>query len=146
MMTLNEMTIHYSQGTDLTPFKILSSQSAHELLREAWAGDMEIRERFYVIYLNNSNQVKGVSLISVGGITGTTADVRLILGPALKSLSTAIILAHNHPSGKLKPSTADLALTNKVKEAGQLMDIAVLDHVILNAEYGYFSFADEGRL
>lgn len=146
MITLNEMTIHYSQGTDLTPYKIMSSQNAHDLLREAWAGDMEFRERFYVLYLNNSNQVKGVSLISVGGLTGTIADVRLILGPALKSLSTAVILAHNHPSGKLKPSSADLALTNRLKEAGKLMDIAVLDHVILDAENGYYSFADEGRL
>ena len=81
--------------------------------------------------------------LSKGGITGTIADVRLILSVALKTLATGLILAHNHPSGNLKPSEADIQLTQKVKDAAKLMDIEVLDHMILSSN-GYFSFTDDG--
>jgi DNA repair protein RadC len=86
--------------------------------------------------------VIGSYQLSKGGITGTIADVRLILSVALKTLASGLILAHNHPSGNLKPSEADVSLTNKIKEAAKLMDIQVLDHIILS-DCGYFSFADE---
>ena len=81
--------------------------------------------------------------LSKGGITATIADIRIILSVALKTLATGLILAHNHPSGNLKPSEADVNLTNKIKEAAKLMDIQVLDHLIL-ADGGYYSFSDEG--
>ena len=81
--------------------------------------------------------------LSKGGITGTIADVRLILSVALKTLATGLILAHNHPSGNLKPSEADIQLPQKVKDAAKLMDIEVLDHMILSSN-GYFSFTDDG--
>lgn len=98
------------------------------------------------MYLNRANRVIGVYKVSVGGITGTVADPRLILSVALKSAATSIILAHNHPSGNLKPSRADLELTTKIKTAAQLMDITVLDHLIVTSDEGFLSFADEGLM
>ncbi len=90
-------------------------------------------------------QVLGYTLISEGGITDTTVDVRVILQAALLTNSVAIILAHNHPSGNLKPSRQDMEITKQVKNAAQLMRITVLDHLILT-DAGYYSFADEGQL
>ena len=93
--------------------------------------------------LNRASKVIVSYQLSKGGITGTIADVRLILSVALKTLATGLILAHNHPSGNLKPSEADIQLTQKVKDAAKLMDIEVLDHMILSSN-GYFSFTDDG--
>jgi DNA repair protein RadC len=81
----------------------------------------------------------------MGGISGTVTDVRMIMQTALKSNASAIILAHNHPSGNTEPSDADKKITSKIKEAGQLLEIAVLDHLILTSET-YLSFADEGLM
>ncbi len=83
--------------------------------------------------------------LSKGGITGTIADVRLILSVALKTLATGLILAHNHPSGNLKPSEADKKITNKIRQAAKLLDIELMDHIIISNE-GYYSFMDEGVL
>ncbi len=106
-----------------------------------------LQERFVVMYLNRSNRVLGIYPISIGGITGTVADTRLILSVALKTAASSIMLAHNHPSGSLKPSATDIDLTKKVKEAAKLMDITVLDHIILSPLEGdYYSFADEGLI
>lgn len=89
--------------------------------------------------------MKATVMISQGGLDGTVADLRIIFAIALKSLSTSIVVAHNHPSGNKKPSAADTKLTKKIKDAGELLDIQLLDHLIL-VENGYFSFADEGLL
>jgi DNA repair protein RadC len=89
--------------------------------------------------------VIGSYQLSKGGLTGTIADVRLILSVALKTLATGLILAHNHPSGNLKPSEADKQITSKIRQAAKLMDIEVLDHMILSSN-GYFSFTDDGIL
>jgi DNA repair protein RadC len=102
-------------------------------------------EEFWIIYLNNSNKVIEQLQLSKGGITGTLVDVRLTLRKALEVGATSIILAHNHPSGTLKPSEADKQLTQKLKTAAQSLDIKVLDHLIVT-EKSYFSFADEGVL
>ena len=104
-----------------------------------------ISEEFWVIFLNHRNKVIGKEKISSGGITSTIVDVRLVFKNALDRLATAIILVHNHPSGTLKPSRPDIQLTNKIKEAGKILDIQLLDHLIIS-DAGYFSFADEGRL
>jgi DNA repair protein RadC len=96
--------------------------------------------------LNNSNKVKGIFEVSTGGITGTLVDVRILFAVILKSLSTSIILAHNHPSGNLKPSEADKQLTQKIKNAGGFLDVKLLDHLIIIPDGDYFSFADEGLL
>lgn len=103
------------------------------------------REVFMVLYLNQSNKINYTEVISIGGITGTVVDPRIILKRALEENAVSIVLCHNHPSGSLKPSRADEVLTQKIKEAAQYLDIRVADHVIVS-DAGYFSFADEGLL
>lgn len=102
-------------------------------------------EVFCVIFLNKANKINSFQIISRGGITGTVADPRIILKKALEEDATSIVLCHNHPSGNLKPSRADEALTQKIKEAAKYFDIAVMDHIIVSEE-GYYSFSDEGIL
>jgi DNA repair protein RadC len=123
--------------------KITSSKSVFELLQPKM-GDLP-HEEFWVVYLNNSNKVLHCSQQSKGSITGTLVDVRLIMKEALELSAVAIILAHNHPSGTLKPSTADKQITQKIKNAAEGLDIKVLDHLIIT-HLDYFSFADENIL
>lgn len=130
-------------GEALEKKKITSSVSVFELMQPI-IGDLA-HEEFWIIYLNNSNKVIQKNQLSKGGITGTLVDVRLALKTALEVSATGIILAHNHPSGTLKPSEADKQITNKLKTAAQSLDIKVLDHLIIT-EKAYFSFADEALL
>ncbi|MDM1501637.1 DNA repair protein RadC [Myroides marinus] len=123
--------------------QITSSSDAFELSNPL-IGDLD-HEEFWVLYLNNSNKVKYKAPLSKGGMTGTVVDVRVLFQTALEQKAVEIILAHNHPSGKLKPSDADIQITKKIKEAGKVMDIQLLDHLIIT-EYSYYSFADEGIL
>ncbi|WP_317168263.1 JAB domain-containing protein [Pontibacter pamirensis] len=102
-------------------------------------------EQFKVMLLNRANKVLGIYETSTGGVAGTVADPKLIFVAALKACASSIVLCHNHPSGNLKPSAADLQLTKKIKQGGELLDIAVLDHIILTSE-SYYSLADEGLL
>jgi len=105
----------------------------------------KLHEVFAVAYLNRANKINHLEVISEGGITGTVADPRIILKKALEYNAVNIVLCHNHPSGSLKPSRADELLTRKIKEAAQLLDMNVIDHIIVSEE-GYYSFADEGIL
>ncbi|KAA5828130.1 JAB domain-containing protein [Algibacter amylolyticus] len=123
--------------------KITSSSSVFELMQPV-IGELQ-HEEFWIIYLNNSNKVIRKNQLSKGGITGTLVDVRLVLKNALEVGAVGLILAHNHPSGGLKPSEADKQITNKLKTAAQSLDIKVLDHLIIT-EKAYFSFADESLL
>ena len=123
--------------------KISSSVSVFELMQPI-IGELP-HEEFWIIYLNNSNKVIQKNQLSKGGITGTLVDVRLALKTALEVGAVGLILAHNHPSGTLKPSEADKNLTQKLKVAAQSLDIKVLDHLIIT-ESSYFSFADESLL
>ncbi|WP_034917741.1 RadC family protein [Gillisia sp. CAL575] len=145
---VNEISIKYQGNFKMKQApKITSSNSAVELLFESWDKDrIGLQECFKVMLLNNSNKVKGIFEVSSGGITGTLVDVRILFAVILKSLTTSIILAHNHPSGNLKPSEADKQLTNKIKNAGEFLDIKLLDHLIIIPDGDYFSFADEGIL
>jgi DNA repair protein RadC len=102
-------------------------------------------EEFWVLYLNRGNKIMHKEQISRGGMSGTIADAKVIFKKALECNAAAIILAHNHPSGNLKPSDADLQLTKNIQQAGKVMEINVLDHLILS-EQGYYSFADEGKM
>jgi DNA repair protein RadC len=102
-------------------------------------------EVFGVVFLNRANRIKHYEVISMGGITGTVADPRIIFKKALAEDAVALILFHNHPSGNLQPSRADEELTMKIVEAAKLFDIRILDHLIVSEE-GYFSFADEGMI
>lgn len=106
--------------------------------------DLE-NEVFGVVCLNQANRIKHYEVISIGGLTATVADPRIIFKKALAADATSLILFHNHPSGNLQPSRADKDLTQKIIEAGTLFDIRILDHIIVS-EYGYFSFADEGLI
>ena len=123
--------------------KITSSKSVFELMQPV-LGDLQ-HEEFWVVYLNNSNKVILKAQMSRGGLTGTLVDTRLIYKKAIEVGATGIILCHNHPSEKLTPSQSDRNITNKIKEGGKVMDIAVLDHLIIT-EKAYFSFADEGMM
>lgn len=123
--------------------KITSSISVFELMQPI-VGELP-HEEFWIVYLNNSNKVLRKLQLSKGGITGTLVDVRLVMKTALECGATALILVHNHPSGTLKPSEADKHITQKLKRAGENLDIKVLDHLIIT-ENAYFSFADEGVL
>lgn len=123
--------------------KISSSSSVFELMQPK-IGELP-HEEFWILYLNNSNKVIQELPLSKGGITGTLVDVRLAFKQALHLGATALILAHNHPSGNLNPSAADKQLTQKFKTAGESLDVKVLDHIIIT-ENSYFSFADEGLL
>ena len=141
---VNEISISYKErfGISDTP-SINSSSEAAEILFVNWdKNSIELHESFKVLLLNNSNKVKGIYELSKGGITGTLVDIRILFATILKSLSVGIILAHNHPSGKLKASTADIQLTKKIKEAAKFFDITVLDHLIIVPDGNYYSFAD----
>jgi DNA repair protein RadC len=122
-------------------YKITSSKAVFEMMQPI-IGDL-LHEEFWVLYLNNSNKVIHKAQLSKGGITGIVVDVRLIFKMALEHSATAIILSHNHPSGKLLASEADKEITKKLKFAGEQLDIKVLDHIIIT-ESGYLSFQDEG--
>ena len=123
--------------------KITSSKSVFELLQPL-IGELP-HEEFWIVYVNNSNKVIHFSQLSKGGITGTLVDVRLVLRQALEYGAVGLILAHNHPSGTLKPSLSDKQITNKLKLASDALDIKVLDHLII-ANNDYFSFADSKLL
>ncbi|SIO15358.1 RadC family protein [Chitinophaga niabensis] len=102
-------------------------------------------ETFYVLYLNHANKLLHYSCISSGGLTSTTVDPRMVFQEALLQKATRIMLCHNHPSGSLRPSNADVNITHKLKAGGKLLDIEVLDHVIVSSE-GHFSFKEDGML
>lgn len=121
--------------------KITSSKAVFEIMQSI-IGELP-HEEFWVLYLNNSNKVIYKAQLSKGGITGTVVDIRLIFKMAFEQNATALILSHNHPSGKLIASDADLKITKKIKEAGQTLEVQVLDHIIIT-ENGYLSFQDEG--
>ena len=123
--------------------KITSSHSVFEYMQPI-IGELP-HEEFWILYLTNSNRIIKSAQLSKGGITGTIVDVRLVFKEALQLGAVGVILAHNHPSGTLKPSQADIQLTKKLKIAGESLDIKVLDHLIIT-EKAYFSFADENML
>ena len=123
--------------------KITGSTDAFQLLQPV-IGELP-HEEFWIIYLNNSNKIMDTAQLSKGGITGTIVDIRLLLKKALELRAVALILAHNHPSGTLKPSTSDKTVTKKIQLASEALDIKILDHLIITQE-DYFSFADNKLL
>ncbi|MCC7301450.1 MAG: DNA repair protein RadC [Bacteroidia bacterium] len=131
------------QSPEIKKEKISCSRDLFEHIRSRMS-DLP-HEEFRVIYLNRGNLIVKEDLISKGGISGTVVDARLVFRSALDCLASSIVLCHNHPSGNLRPSDADLTLTKKLKEAGKMLEVQVLDHLIL-AGNSYFSFADEGLL
>jgi DNA repair protein RadC len=102
-------------------------------------------EEFWILFLNRANRVTGRMKISQGGVSGTVTDVRIVMKKAIETLSSGLVICHNHPSGNNSPSDSDIRITQKIKEAGALMDIQLLDHLIITGK-DYYSFADNGAL
>lgn len=146
-MDIPEVKIRYNRSTRKPIMGVAkTSRDVADFIRHIYKrGEIGLQEQFITLYLNNQNHILGYYRHSIGGMTSTVADIRILLAVALKSASTAMIIAHNHPSGALRPSEADLQLTRKLKEAATMMDIAVLEHIIITQE-GYYSFSDHGLM
>jgi DNA repair protein RadC len=146
-MTVAEIQLTYKSKVKASERpQINQSEDVHRLLLENWNFEIiEFIEEFKIMLLNRANRVLGMVEISKGSMSGTLADPKVIFAAAVKSAASQIILIHNHPSGNLKPSQADISLTRKLKAGGELLDIAVLDHIILTKD-GYLSLAEEGMI
>lgn len=142
---VGEVKLSY-KPKNISKYNVTCSEDAYKYMLSTYKKEtICYKEYFKVLFLNQANQVLGYTLISEGGLTETTADVRLIFQAALLTNSVALILAHNHPSGNLKPSPEGIRLTKQVREASNFMRIKILDHIILS-DTEYYSFADEGML
>ena len=148
MNYVNEITVLYERKSiELERNKIKCSQDVIGLLKEVYEKNkISYQEEVIVLYLKSSDKLIGYQKLCSGGLTSAIIDVRLIFSTALKTLATGIIISHNHPSGNINPSKTDELITKKIVEAGKLLDINVLDHIIVNPDFEYFSFADEGYL
>jgi DNA repair protein RadC len=102
-------------------------------------------EEFWILFLNRANRIINRMKISQGGVSGTVTDVRIVMKGAVEYLASGIVICHNHPSGNNTPSESDIRITQKIKEAGALMDIQLLDHLIICGK-DYYSFADNGMI
>jgi len=122
---------------------ITSSNDGYQILRK-YLSDLRTEE-FWAIFMNQSNRVLHFSQLTQGGINQSIVDVRILFKTALDHYATAIIIAHNHPSGSLKPSQEDLEITQRIREAGKMLNIQLLDHLIIT-QNSYFSFSDDGLL
>ena len=143
---VSEIQLSYSNKYRISERpQISSSQSAYEILKQVWSDKIEFIEEFNVLLLNRANRVLGVVNISKGGVSGTVVDAKVIFSAALLANSSSIILAHNHPSGNMNPSSSDLDITRKLKNGAKLLDLTVLDHLIITPD-AYYSMADEGVL
>ena len=123
--------------------QVSCSRDAYRVFEANWGAQMGLLEEFNVLLLDRSNRAMALCHISKGGVSGTVVDLKIVFAAALKGRASSIILAHNHPSGSLRPSSADIELTQKFERAGKLLGIKVLDHLILSPDGGYFSFGDE---
>ena len=125
--------------------QITCSKDAENHFRNIWSDAMEFREECYMLLLNRNNRVLGWYRLSEGGTCSTIIDPRLVFSIALNCNASGVMIAHNHPSGNLKPSDLDMQLTQKLVTAGKFLEIQVIEHIILTAD-SYFSFADEGKI
>ena len=147
-ITVSEVQLIYMNKVKASDrIKITCSRDAYNVFMDSWNPEtIEFLESFKILLMSRSNAVLGILEISKGGISGTVSDVRVIFAAALKGSASGIICAHNHPSGNLNPSESDTRLTQKLKEAGNLMDIQLLDHLIISVEGDYYSFADNSLI
>ncbi len=143
-MKISEIEVIYRPKKANRPI-VDSVELASEVIRPFFSDIMEYKEAFKVVLVNRNNRILGVYTSSLGGLSGTHVDVKQILGVALKANASAVILAHNHPSGNLSPSGNDINLTKKINAACELLDLKVLDHIILTQD-SYCSFMEEGLL
>ncbi|MCH3885672.1 JAB domain-containing protein [Tenacibaculum aquimarinum] len=144
-MKISEISVSYSYSSQ-KKMKITNSEDSFRVLLDSWSKNtIELQEEFKVLLLNRGNTVLGVYPMSKGGVSGTYVDAKLVFSVALKCNASSIIIVHNHPSGNLKPSEVDKRLTQKLKKAGEYLDINLLDHLIITKDK-FFSFADNGLL
>lgn len=145
LLNVSEIKVAYTTS-DTPKVKIKSGDDAYNVLLASWNLDtIELQEEFKVLLLNRANEVLGIYPLSRGGITGTVVDQRLIFAVALKCNATGIIMCHNHPSGKLLPSEADITLTKSIGKCADLLEINLLDHLIITKN-GFYSFSNDGKL
>ncbi len=144
-MELSEIKVSYRPNKPST-ISLNNSESIYRMVLDHWNKDtIELQEEMKVVLLNRANQLLGIYELSKGGLSGTMVDVKLLLSVALKCVASNIIMVHNHPSGNLRPSKADISITNKVKRATRQVDLLLLDHLIISKEW-YYSFADDGKV
>lgn len=140
-----QISVSYKDADASRRISVKSSQTSYDILKEAYEDCMQHHEECWVMFLNRSHKLLGLSCISKCGMDSTLVDIRIIMQTALLTHTSAIILSHNHPSGTTLASSSDNALTSRLKNACELLDIRLLDHIILS-ESGYMSYADEGML
>ena len=144
-MKISEISVSYSNSKQ-KKLKVRNSKESYEILLNSWDKNIiELQEEFKILLLNRSNTVLGVYPMSKGGVSGTIVDAKLVFSVALKCNASSIIVAHNHPSGNLNPSEGDKKITQKLKKAGEYLDIVLLDHLIITKE-GFYSFSDSGLI
>jgi len=143
---VSEIQVSYRPAIGRKPIIVSALDVVTEALPFFKDGTLALQEQFLAMYVNRANRLLGVYPMSMGGITGTSVDIRLILSVALKIVASGLILVHNHPSGNLQPSQSDKEMTERIQEACQYFEIPVLDHVIIDPEHRYFSFAENGLL
>jgi DNA repair protein RadC len=146
--TVSEVQLIYKNKVKASDrIKISCSRDAYKLFMDSWDPEtIEFLESFKILLMTRSNAVLGILEISRGGTTGTISDLKVIFSAALKGNASGIICAHNHPSGNLNPSESDKLLTNKLRDAGNIMSIQLLDHLIISTEGDYYSFADNALI
>lgn len=140
--TINRVTLK-KESSNFMKVKITSSKDASDVIHQFYDGDIELFESFFILLLNRANTTIGYAKISQGGVTGTVVDPKIVAKYALDGLASSIILAHNHPSGQLRASEADINITNKLIKGLKFLEIEVVDHLILSKD-GYLSMKDEG--
>lgn len=142
---LAQFTTILSVAENIEEFEqIRSSDTIAKILRQSWE-NLNYKESFKIILLSRSNKIIGMETIATGGSSACVVDAKILFQSALMGNASALILAHNHPSGNLRPSSADISLTKKIADGGKILDIMVLDHLIMT-EDGYYSFADNGMI
>lgn len=143
--TQRVLKVEESTANQFEVIQVQSSKNGETFARQFYSDDLEIYESFFLILLNRKHETIGWVKISQGGIAGTVVDPIIVAKYAIDTLSSGVILVHNHPSGNLQPSDADRSLTRRVKEGLNLFSISVLDHIILTKD-SYYSFADNGEI
>jgi len=141
---IHEIKATYEQNPSVNAVKIKSSDDVNDYIRPFFPVDLGHREAMLALYLNRANNTVGYVIVSIGSVAGTVCDPKLIFQHGLLCNASSVILVHNHPSGNLQPSESDIHLTKKVKRIGDLFDMNVLDHLIIDTNGCYFSMADEG--
>lgn len=142
---LGEIKATYCKKDKLKSFKVSSSNDVNEFVRDLFPIDISLREAIIALYLNRNSRTIGFAVISIGGVSETVCDPKVVFQHALLCNASSIILIHNHPSGNLKPSNTDIELTKRLIKAGEFLSIKIIDHLIITSiKENYYSFADGG--